>query len=1000
MASSLDILESDSNIYDKSKEIFRVNVKKCHMYNPLMFDPVPNIDQSLFIMHINTRSLQCNFDKLNDLLFQMKFQPDILCISETKIKTSPLLNISIPGYEFFHADSLSNAGGVALYISKQLQYDLNYDFNLNLSSCEDIWINVYNKNSSKKYLIGVVYRHPNTSKLDFITKFSEILQKISCANVESFIVGDFNIDTHCRTFHELSRYSKDYLLSISSNGFSQLIDIPTRVSTSSRTLIDHVITNVTHKHLIPGLIQSDISDHFPTFVIAHNTKKVVDNNPIFRRNMKNFSPETFREDVFVTFQPIYNYLKHLSVNNFDSLFENFITTFKTVIDKHAPLKKLSQKQTKLFKKPWITKGILVSIRNKQKMYVTNFTNGDTEQTTFYKRYCNKLNKIKKISRRMHYEKSIKENKDSSYETWKCIRSVINNKNDNIKSPKCIIDNNKTTTSSIEISNILNKYFSNIGKNLASLCNNSLNTNFTKFIKNSVSSSIYLEPPQIDEIFKIILSLNPKKSCGYDDISNKFIRAAASELSPILTEFFTFFLNEGLFPSSLKIAKVIPVFKGGDNKLASNYRPISLLSSFSKILEKIIFNRFINFFNKHNIFHNHQYGFRENRSTELAISDILSACYNSIQNKQLTCLIMLDLKKAFDTVDHNILIEKLQFYGIRGVANNLIKNYLSNRRQYVSIDQQSSSSLPVSYGVPQGSVLGPLFFLIYINDLPNCTTFPPRLFADDTCVIVKDKDLKNLEIKCNNELRNVYEWMLANKLTINSAKSQALLIPFKKKIKHTDFKIVLNHSDLQVLPNLKYLGIYLDENLNFKKHLESIESKIARATGILYKCKPYLSSKILRMLYYSLIYPHIKYGIVTWGSTYKTYLNRLEVIQNKAIYAINKTKSFKQKLAPLYQKLEILPIRQLHCVETAKFMYKLSSSSLPQPLLDQFSMVNLRSSYPTRNQFNYSLTCFSSTKLQLSFIYNAIKIWNSIPIPIRNLPFKQFIKKYIKFLQSL
>ena len=149
----------------------------------------------------------------------------------------------------------------------------------------------------------------------------------------------------------------------------------------------------------------------------------------------------------------------------------------------------------------------------------------------------------------------------------------------------------------------------------------------------------------------------------------------------------------------------------------------------------------------------------------------------------------------------------------------------------------------------------------------------------------------------------------------------------------------------------------------------------------------------------MFYPHIKYGIVTWSSTYKSYLKRLEVIQNKAIYAITKTKSYKQKLAPLYHKLEILPIRQLYKIEIAKFMHKLSTSSLPQPLLDQFSMVNLRHSYSTKNQFNYSLSCYSTSKLQTSFIFNAIKIWNSIPISIRNLPFKRFKKEYTKFSQK-
>ena len=222
-------LDDCDNSINSAEKLFLENVQKCKMYNPLLFNPVLDSDQSLFVMHINTRFLQHNFENLNDLLLQMNFQPDILCVSETKIKISPLINISLPGYEFFHVDSPTNAGGVAIYVSKQLQYDLIYDFNLDLLSCEDIWINVFKKNSLKKYLIGVVYRHPNTSKSDFITRFGDILQKINSTNLETFIVGDFNIDTLCSNFDELSPSSKDYLLSFSCNGFSQLIDIPIHI---------------------------------------------------------------------------------------------------------------------------------------------------------------------------------------------------------------------------------------------------------------------------------------------------------------------------------------------------------------------------------------------------------------------------------------------------------------------------------------------------------------------------------------------------------------------------------------------------------------------------------------------------------------------------------------------------------------------------------------------------------------------------------------------------
>ena len=231
----------------------------------------------------------------------------------------------------------------------------------------------------------------------------------------------------------------------------------------------------------------------------------------------------------------------------------------------------------------------------------------------------------------------------------------------------------------------------------------------------------------------------------------------------------------MFPSILKIAKVIPVFKAGDKGKVSNYRPISLLSVFSKILEKLVYTRTVDFLNSHSVLVPTQYGFRPKFSTIHAVLDIITSCYDNMAINMYTGLALLDLAKAFDTVNHNILLKKLDHYGIRGIANDFFRSYLTNRRQIVSINNSNSSLKFINIGVLQGSNLGPLLFLLFINDLPNCLESVPRLFADDTCLQVCAPSVEQLELKLNSELTKICKWMFANKLTLNASKSQALVI---------------------------------------------------------------------------------------------------------------------------------------------------------------------------------------------------------------------------------
>ena len=317
--------------------------------------------------------------------------------------------------------------------------------------------------------------------------------------------------------------------------------------------------------------------------------------------------------------------------------------------------------------------------------------------------------------------------------------------------------------------------------------------------------------------------------------------------------------------------MVPVFKSGNKRVVTNYRPISLLSSFSKSFEKSLYQRLDTFIRKHSVISPFQYGFRAGHSTKHAVTYVITMAYDNINDKKFTGVSFLDIKKAFDTVDHDILINKLEHYGIRGTANDLFKSYLLQRKQFIVIDEQSSTLYPIKWGVPQGSTLG-LLFILYINDLGNCTLVKPRLFADDTCLIHSADTIDNLSKLIIEDMVNVSNWMQANRLCINFEKSNLLIIPpkFNSPSTFPEINIFYDGSPITISKSAKYLGVYIDDERNFKTHVKLLYTKLSRSLGILHKAKNYLSKKSLLHLYFALFHSHLLYGVTIRFSTYQTY----------------------------------------------------------------------------------------------------------------------------------
>ena len=455
-----------------------------------------------------------------------------------------------------------------------------------------------------------------------------------------------------------------------------------------------------------------------------------------------------------------------------------------------------------------------------------------------------------------------------------------------------------------------------------------------------------------------------------------------DISYPLTIIFNLSLTTGVHPDALKISKTIPIFKKGSKLETGNYRPISLLSNINKILEKLMYARVYKFLDQMKCFYSLQFGFRNRHSTAHALIEITERIRSALDDNMAACGIFIDLQKAFDTVNHEILIDKLNHYGIRGVSNNWFKSYLSNRTQFVSIQGYESDSKPMMHGVPQGSVLGPLLFLIYINDLHEAIQHSHVYhFADDTNLLNINNSPKKLQQQVNRDLKNLYKWLLANKISLNCAKTELI---FFHKIgasmeKYKSLKIKMNGHKLIPVKYIKYLGMYLDSTLSGTHHCNVLTTKLKRANGMLSKIRHYVPPEELRSIYHAIFSSHMIYGSQIWGQSDSENVQKIVKLQNRAIRTIN-FKGPRSETTQLYAENKILKlldfIRLCHCL----FIHDYLHDMLPKCFENYYLQLN--SMYFERTK-NAKVGCLfvpykKSTKYGLNSItLQSILTWNNM-----------------------
>jgi hypothetical protein len=975
-----------------------------------------DIINSMSFFHLNISSLQKHFEDLNILLSLINFEISIIGITETRLKkdSPPTHPIIIKNYNFEHTPTESSCGGTLLYLSNKLIYKRRDDLIIYAPNyLESTFVEIiFSKKSN--VIVGCIYRHPSMDIKEFNNKMSILLQKISNENKSVFLLGDFNIDL-IQSNSDIA--TSDFLNLLTSYNIRPFITLPTRVTDHSATIIDNIFSNVTTNQIISGNLTTSISDHLPQFLICPNFNKlfIPRSHNLYRRNFKNYNKESFKSELLkVDWNEVFN------KNDVNSSFKAFISQTKLLLECHVPLKKISIRSYKRQFKPWITKGIIksIQIRNLIQGKILRIKNATNiiQLKTIFKHYKYTIINLIKFSKKIHFKKFFSENVKNLRETWKGIKSLINVKNVNNVPPNCLQVNKTYITEPTLICKEFNNFFTNVAHELNSKIHSSY-ISHKKYLKHPNLHSLLISPTNHSEISSLISKLKPRKSIGPNSIPTNILIDFNSEFSHILSNLFNISFLNGIFPDILKLSCVIPIYKNGSKLSCTNYRPISILSNISKLLEKLMYSRLYSFLNSFNCLNEYQFGFRSKHSTCHALISITKKIKKALDTGHYVGGVFIDLQKAFDTVDHTILISKLEHYGVRGVACHWFQSYLSNRKQFVSINGYKSNNKHIVCGVPQGSVLGPLLFLIYVNDLNNSVRFSSvHLFADDTNILHINKSYHSLCKNINLDLKGLVHWLNANLISLNFEKTELIFFssPRQKLLKNNHItKIKINNKRLYPTHVVKYLGIFIDSNLSWNFHINALRNKLNRANGMLSIIRHYVDKTTLRSLYFAIFQSHLNYCCQVWGQIGNCNINKLLSAQRQSIRIIN-FQLYNSETSNFFKELKIPTLSALVRFANLLFVFNSLNKNLPSSITTFFTETRFIHTHLTRNIHNGKLNVLPYKTLRFgkySITHQCISEWNRSLVgivyefeklkPQNNLPtflyltqtkFKQILKK--------
>lgn len=850
---------------------------------------------NLSVISQNIRSINANISSFTTLLHRTGLRWNVIILTECWLSVTHGIP-SLDGYSYVASTSNHTQNeGVVVYYEKNMQVVIE-EPPIKDANC------LLLKTNMDTCILGIYRPHGYNNVQNFLTSIDIQLKTLS--NYKNIILcGDINIDISPNT---TDTRSTDYLNILASHGILPGFLKPTH----GKTCLDHVMIK-SKSDPTCFIIQSSVTDH-ESIALNLNSNMQVRNKPKPRSYI---DYKKMDEDVMnIDFTPIF---ATFDVNIATLTLINLLCT---LVKSNTKTKKCSKR--KFIKKPWITAGLLRCMKNRDNLHKKLKQNpaNETLKVTYkrYRNYCSNL--IKKAKR--DYDRSLFESaKGNPKKLWGAIKEVTNSSNKPDYSAQLI-----SSINPIESINKVNHFFANIGKQLAERITATNDTPVTDDLTISPQSSFVLMPTSKTEVLNIIKGLRDNCAVGFDQISGGLIKRYAYVLCSPITHICNIAIDSGVFPSAFKKAIIKPIHKSGDRDCVNNYRPISILPAISKILERLVNKRLVSYLESNNILSSSQYGFRSGKSTSQAVYELVNSVISNLDDSKKCITVFLDLAKAFDTVSIPHLIQKLERVGVRGIPLKLFQSYLTDRKQCVKIEHDVSDELCVDYGVPQGSILGPTLFLVYINNLCNLQLNNGKIisFADDTALFFSGKTWDDVFTNAQIGFNRVQSWLKNNVLTLNTDKTKYIAFALKANLLPPNTFTITAHSCAQQrscscplierTDSIRYLGIIIDQVLTFKPHISVLVSRLRKVIYVFRTLRNIADRNTIRMVYYAICQSLIEYCITSWGGVAKTNLMDVEVAQ-RAILKVGAKLPYRYPTTDLYKDWSLLTTRQLFILHT-------------------------------------------------------------------------------------
>ena len=912
----------------------------------------------LSIVHYNVQSL---LPKLDNMYVELK-DFDILAFSETWLNDStPSDNLNIPTfYKPERKDRADGYGGVCVYVKSSLTYKRKPD--LEIQDIECIWIEL--TLNQLRLLIGVFYRPPNSGN-DYLTKVEDSIHlALDCRPNDLVVVGDLN-------FNMLNQLSARKINSLCQQlGLDQTINEPTHFTENSSSLIDIMLVNN-----LDNLINSGVSDpflnqnvryHCPIYGIFKYKKYKVSS---FKRTIWQYDKGDYQDLKLNARKTQWETLKDFNINTYSKQLTNKVyeLTKQSIPNKIVTVKPSEP--------PWINSQIKRKIRSRKRAYRKARTSNNINHWNKFKRIRNEVTTFIRTTKKEHYDKlAVKLQSDnlSSRDWWKTLKSFITDNNK--PAIPALADNGITVHDATAKANLLNDYFASQthlpdeNAIVPNICNSQTRLSTLAFTA--------------EEVRSVLDCLPLGKASGSDDINNRVLRELSNEVCTPLCDLFNRSIATGSFPSPWKEAHVCAVFKKGDPSLVCNYRPISLLSNIDKVFERLVFKHVYNFFLDTNFLSPFQSGFIPGDSTVNQLTYIYNAFCKALDEGKEVRAVFFDISKAFDRVWHKGLLAKLKGAGITGSLLNWFSDYLSDRKQRVIIPGVQSNWADVKAGVPQGSILGPLLFLVYINDIVSDIQSNIRLFADDTSLYLIVEHANVSADILNTDISKITEWAKSWIVSFNPTKTESLLISRKvNKTRHPSLSMA--NEEITEVSSHRHLGILLSNDGNWHSHIEYIKSKAWPRIHIMRKLKFVLDRKSLEKVYFCFIRPILEYADITWDNCTQYQKDELDKIQHEAMRIVTGTTKL-ASIRDLYNETKWQTLESRRQKHKLIMFFKMFNHLSPTYLSSLVpALVSDISGYRLRNANNLTIPPYRTKLYAESFLPSVLHQWNSLPQSIRD-----------------